>query len=279
MRWVWLAVAAVAVAGCAAQPAPVAAPREPDPVVERRGGPTAEEEAGLLARVGGRRKPPRREAPAVREETPRKADRDRRAPAPGPVRSPNVARPQAGAVSAGRARGVPPAPSRLEPPRASDRTGREAPPTGAGERTPQAQADAPASPPEAGHAEPQTTVPPATQAPVGQPEPAHIPELTPPRPVFGPLPDYPGMRLVVHAGNSPSAASLGPPEGRVRLRLLVRSDGTVGSVEVVVSSGDPEVDRAAVDALSRWRFEPARRDGGPIDSYYFVWVTFQLRGP
>jgi len=65
----------------------------------------------------------------------------------------------------------------------------------------------------------------------------------------------------------------------VRLRLLVRSDGTVGSVEVVVSSGDPEVDRAAVDALSRWRFEPARRDGGPIDSYYFVWVTFQLRGP
>jgi protein TonB len=87
------------------------------------------------------------------------------------------------------------------------------------------------------------------------------------------------MRLVVHAGNSPSAASLGPPEGRVRLRLLVRSDGTVGSVEVVVSSGDPEVDRAAVDALSRWRFEPARRDGGPIDSYYFVWVTFQLRGP
>ncbi len=84
--------------------------------------------------------------------------------------------------------------------------------------------------------------------------------------------------MVVAGGPTPIAA-LAPREGRVRVRLLVRSDGTVASAEVVVSSGDPELDRAALDALGRWRFEPARRDGVPIDSYYLVWVSFQARGP
>jgi protein TonB len=69
------------------------------------------------------------------------------------------------------------------------------------------------------------------------------------------------------------------PEGRLRLRLFVRADGTVGDVEVVTPSGEPELDRAAAEALRRWRFQPARRDGEPVDSYYLVWVTFELRGP
>jgi protein TonB len=69
------------------------------------------------------------------------------------------------------------------------------------------------------------------------------------------------------------------PEGRLRLRLLVRADGTVGGVELLVSSGDAELDRAAVAALSRWQFEPARRDGQPVDSYYLVWVAFRTVQP
>jgi protein TonB len=64
----------------------------------------------------------------------------------------------------------------------------------------------------------------------------------------------------------------------VQVRLLVRADGTVGRVDVLASSGDPELDRATVAAMSRWRFDPARRGGTPVDSYYVVWVRF-VAGP
>lgn len=103
------------------------------------------------------------------------------------------------------------------------------------------------------------------------------PRVTPPRAVYAPPPQYPGIRLVVEPGpGTPYAAGMGS-QGRVRLRLLVRSDGSVGHVEVVVPSGEPELDRAAVEALRRWKFEPARREGQPVDSYYLVWVSFELR--
>lgn len=82
--------------------------------------------------------------------------------------------------------------------------------------------------------------------------------------------------MVEPGPGTPHAAGLGS-QGRVRLRLLVRSDGSVGHVDVVVPSGEPELDRAAAEALRRWRFEPARRGGEPVDSYYLVWVSFELR--
>ncbi len=64
-------------------------------------------------------------------------------------------------------------------------------------------------------------------------------------------------------------------KGRVRVRLLIRSDGTVASVEVLISSGDPALDEAARLGLLQWRFAPARRDGVPIDAYLLLWVTFR----
>jgi protein TonB len=97
--------------------------------------------------------------------------------------------------------------------------------------------------------------------------------------VYAPVPEYPGLRLAVHSGGGSPSVFPVRPEGRLQVRLLVRADGVVGTVDVVASSGDPELDRAAVQALARWRFEPARRDGQPVDSYYLVWVTFEARGP
>jgi protein TonB len=64
-------------------------------------------------------------------------------------------------------------------------------------------------------------------------------------------------------------------KGRVRVRLLIRLDGTVASVEVLVSSGDSALDEAARMGLARWRFAPAGRDGVPIDAYLLLWVTFR----
>ncbi len=65
---------------------------------------------------------------------------------------------------------------------------------------------------------------------------------------------------------------------RVRLRLLVREDGSVGRVEIAVSSGHPELDGAAAAAARSWRFLPARRDGSPIASTVLIWVSFVV-GP
>ncbi len=62
--------------------------------------------------------------------------------------------------------------------------------------------------------------------------------------------------------------------GKLQARLLIRADGTVGAVEIRVSSGDPRLDDAARRGLLQWRFAPARRDGVPIDAYLVLWVTF-----
>jgi len=81
-------------------------------------------------------------------------------------------------------------------------------------------------------------------------------------------------QMVVDAPGMVGAARLKGVEARVRLRLLVRSDGTVGRAEVAVPSGRPELDAAALGAAMGWRFLPARRDGEPIDSVALIWVAF-----
>ncbi len=63
-------------------------------------------------------------------------------------------------------------------------------------------------------------------------------------------------------------------EGRVVLKVLVRADGTVGQLEVAISSGNAILDEAAVREASTWRFTPATRDGLPIDAWALVPVRF-----
>lgn len=107
--------------------------------------------------------------------------------------------------------------------------------------------------------------------------PSPAPVLTPPRPIVRPSPGYPdAATVVVRRDDLGGGATALTPEGRVRLRLLVRPDGTVGRVDTVISSGHPALDRAAAGALAQWRFYPATRDGVPIEAYYLVWVVFRL---
>jgi TonB family protein len=53
-------------------------------------------------------------------------------------------------------------------------------------------------------------------------------------------------------------------EGKVRLSAIIRKDGSVDSV-VLLRHLDPRLDQTAEEALAKWRFEPARRGGAPID--------------
>ena len=65
-------------------------------------------------------------------------------------------------------------------------------------------------------------------------------------------------------------------EGDVVLEIVVRHDGTVGSVRVVERLG-AGLDERAVAAVRQWRFKPATLRGTPVDVEVEVAVEFKLR--
>ncbi len=99
--------------------------------------------------------------------------------------------------------------------------------------------------------------------------------MVPPRVIAAPGMDYPGdaFRLTVRRQDLGSELALEGTEGTVGLRVFVPADGTVRTVEVIASSGSAVLDGAAAQAVRRWRFAPATRDGAPIDAY----ATFRIR--
>ena len=64
--------------------------------------------------------------------------------------------------------------------------------------------------------------------------------------------------------------------GDVVLEIIVRADGTVGSVTLLQGLGSG-LDQRAIDAVRQWRFSPARRFGTPVDVIVEVAVEFKLR--
>ena len=56
-------------------------------------------------------------------------------------------------------------------------------------------------------------------------------------------------------------------EGTVRVRVLVGQKGRPKEVTIERSSGDEALDESAQVAVRDWRFEPARRDGVPIQAW------------
>ncbi|GGY08539.1 energy transducer TonB [Paludibacterium paludis] len=66
-------------------------------------------------------------------------------------------------------------------------------------------------------------------------------------------------------------------EGRVVVRAEVDAVGKVRSVRLERSSGFGRLDKAALDAVSSWRFVPATRGGVARESEVLVPVPFRLR--
>ena len=67
-------------------------------------------------------------------------------------------------------------------------------------------------------------------------------------------------------------------EGTVRLAFVIGQDGHVYSVETV-KGVDPRLDRSATEALQKWTFTPATREGKPIDVDAVVEIPFRLAPP
>jgi protein TonB len=82
--------------------------------------------------------------------------------------------------------------------------------------------------------------------------------------VLDPSPDY------------PLASIRRGEEGKVLCAMRVGLDGRVQDVEILHSSGHPDLDRAACETLRRWVFEPAREDGKAVSARILHQVVFRL---
>ena len=59
----------------------------------------------------------------------------------------------------------------------------------------------------------------------------------------------------------PAAAAAAHMEGRVLVSIIVHADGRATDASVRESSGHDELDLAAMDAVSSWRYTPRTCDG------------------
>lgn len=106
---------------------------------------------------------------------------------------------------------------------------------------------------------------PVDQAPAVTTAAADLPSSVP-RPVSTQQPEYP--RASMRRGE----------RGDVLLRVQVGADGRVDGVDVVSSSQHRRLDRAAVSAVRRWRFEPAMRNGQPVAGELRIPFSFAPEG-
>ena len=65
-------------------------------------------------------------------------------------------------------------------------------------------------------------------------------------------------------------------QGELILAIEIREDGTVGRWKIMRSTGYELLNRAAIRAIQKWRFEPARQKGKPIASCIQIPVQFKI---
>lgn len=76
----------------------------------------------------------------------------------------------------------------------------------------------------------------------------------------------------------PSASRRLGEEGKVMLRVFVDTEGRAGQIEIETGSGFARLDRAAREAVGRWKFVPARRGSETVGAWVLVPVVFSLKG-
>lgn len=66
-------------------------------------------------------------------------------------------------------------------------------------------------------------------------------------------------------------------EGKVVVKVLIGVDGRVKQVVIVSADDEKFADATERQALSRWRFRAATRDGVPVESWKMMTVRFEIR--
>jgi protein TonB len=65
--------------------------------------------------------------------------------------------------------------------------------------------------------------------------------------------------------------------GFVDLEFTVHADGTVGDVNVLKAKPIGVFEKAAVEAVSKWRYKPIERDGVPVDEHARLRLNFAYK--
>ncbi|MBA1200591.1 energy transducer TonB [Pseudomonas capeferrum] len=111
--------------------------------------------------------------------------------------------------------------------------------------------------------------PPAPPQPVAPPAPPAPKPITPASASAGylhnPAPQYPSLAL--RRGW----------EGTVLLRVHVLASGKPSEIQIQKSSGRTQLDEAALNAVKRWSFAPAKQGNDPIDGWVSVPIDFKLK--
>lgn len=74
----------------------------------------------------------------------------------------------------------------------------------------------------------------------------------------------------------PTTAVRANQEGWVEVTFTITPDGSVDDVKVVDAEPRHVFDRAATEAVSRWKFQPATQDGNPVASHDKRRIVFKL---
>ena len=118
---------------------------------------------------------------------------------------------------------------------------------------------------------PREDPPPRPQPPAATPPPAPAPSHAriavdkPPSPYRRIKPEY------------PKGARQRGEEGDVTLELDVSARGTVDDVRIIASCGFTELEQAAIQAVKRARFTPARRGSANVPATARLTLTFRLK--
>jgi protein TonB len=75
----------------------------------------------------------------------------------------------------------------------------------------------------------------------------------------------------------PPISRLEREQGKVLLRVHVDAGGAADKVEMQAGSGFERLDKAAIAAVSRWRFVPARQGSEPVAAWVVVPIVFSLK--
>jgi protein TonB len=96
-----------------------------------------------------------------------------------------------------------------------------------------------------------------------RPQIVHMTSLDPAMLIQRVEPVYPPLARQVHR------------EGRVELRAIIGTDGSIQSMQVV--SGDPLLVRSALDAVQQWHYKPTILNGQPVEIDTYITVVYTMQ--
>lgn len=116
-------------------------------------------------------------------------------------------------------------------------------------------------------------------APPAPPAPAPAPVAAAPKAPAGPaeVGDLGARILSFTPPTYPLESRRNMEEGTVTLGLLVGTDGRVAEISVANSSGYPRLDKAALEAVRKWRWTPMMRGGEAVMLRGFLKIPFGLK--